>query len=60
MAVAWNEIRHKEIPRYVIVSDFNRIALHNLEPEARQGLLQIAIGRLETGRVDSATQEAAQ
>ncbi len=32
------EGRHKEIPRYVIVSDFNRIALHDLEPEDQQGL----------------------
>jgi hypothetical protein len=29
------EGRHQEIPRYVIVSDFNRIALHDLEPEVR-------------------------
>jgi hypothetical protein len=27
------EGRHAEIPRYVIVSDFNRFALHDLEPE---------------------------
>ncbi len=30
--------RTKEIPRYVIVSDFNRVALHDLEPEDQQGL----------------------
>jgi len=32
------EGRHKEIPRYVIVSDFARIALHDLEPEDQRGL----------------------
>ncbi|MBC8206220.1 MAG: class I SAM-dependent DNA methyltransferase [Kiritimatiellaeota bacterium] len=30
--------RTKEIPRYVIVSDFTRIALHDLEPEDQRGL----------------------
>jgi hypothetical protein len=30
--------RMKEIPRYVIVSDFARIALHDLEPEEQIGL----------------------
>jgi predicted RNA methylase len=32
------EGRTKEIPRYVIVSDFTRIALHDLEPEDQRGL----------------------
>ena len=32
------ERRTKEIPRYVIVSDFNRVALHDLEPEDQKGL----------------------
>src|ERR1017187_5835463 len=32
------EGRHQEIPRYVIVSDFNRVALHDLEPEDQKGL----------------------
>jgi hypothetical protein len=32
------EGRHNEIPRYVIVSDFARIALHDLEPEDQLGL----------------------
>jgi hypothetical protein len=32
------EGRAKEIPRYVIVSDFARIALHDLEPEEQRGL----------------------
>jgi hypothetical protein len=32
------EGRVKEIPRYVIVSDFARIALHDLEPEDQRGL----------------------
>ena len=30
--------RHQEIPRYVIVSDFARVALHDLEPEDQLGL----------------------
>jgi hypothetical protein len=30
--------RVKEIPRYVIVSDFARVALHDLEPEEQTGL----------------------
>lgn len=30
--------RLKEIPRYVIISDFTRIALHDLEPEDQRGL----------------------
>src|ERR1017187_5181534 len=32
------EGRHNEIPRYVIVSDFARIALHALEPEEQHNL----------------------
>jgi hypothetical protein len=32
------EGRHNEIPRYVIVSDFARIALHDLEPEEQHNL----------------------
>jgi len=32
------EGRLKEIPRYVIVSDFTRIALHDLEPDDQRGL----------------------
>jgi hypothetical protein len=32
------EGRTNEIPRYVIVSDFARIALHDLEPEDQRGL----------------------
>jgi len=32
------EGRTKEIPRYVIVSDFGRIALHDLEPEDQRAL----------------------
>src|SRR6266849_6217997 len=32
------EGREKEIPRYVIVSDFARIALHDLEPEDQRSL----------------------
>ena len=30
--------RRDEIPRYIIVSDFNRIALHDLEPEEQRDL----------------------
>lgn len=33
-----NEGRHDEIPRYVIVSDFARIALYDLEPEEQKDL----------------------
>ena len=33
-----NEGRTDEIPRYVIVSDFGRIALHDLEPDDQQHL----------------------
>jgi hypothetical protein len=36
--------RHDEIPRYVIVSDFARIALHDLEPE-EQVNLPLFVGR---------------
>src|SRR5580704_16691565 len=32
------EGRHNEIPRYVIVSDFARIAVHDLEPEEQHNL----------------------
>ncbi|MCE5268939.1 MAG: hypothetical protein LLG00_13760 [Planctomycetaceae bacterium] len=32
------EGRHDEVPRYVIVSDFSRIALHDLEPEEQKKL----------------------
>src|SRR2546426_8344671 len=32
------EGRHSEIPRYVIVSDFARFALHDLEPEDQKAL----------------------
>jgi hypothetical protein len=33
-----SEGRHDEIPRYVIVSDFANISLHDLEPEEQQNL----------------------
>jgi len=32
------EGRHEEIPRYIIVSDFARIAIHDLEPEEQRDL----------------------
>ena len=36
--LARDENRKKEIPRYIIVSDFARIALHDLEPEEKRDL----------------------
>lgn len=33
-----NEGRHAEIPRYITVSDFARVALHDLEPEEQRDL----------------------
>jgi hypothetical protein len=36
--LARDESRQKEIPRYIIVSDFARVALHDLEPEDQRGL----------------------
>jgi hypothetical protein len=42
------EGRVKEIPRYVIVSDFARIALHDLEPEDQIGLPLFAGRRVAT------------
>jgi len=36
--LARDENRSNEIPRYIIVSDFARIALHDLEPEDQRGL----------------------
>ena len=43
-----NEGRHDEIPRYVIVSDFARIALHDLEPEEQRDLPLFAGRRVES------------
>lgn len=40
-----NENREKEAPRYIIVSDFKRIALHDLEPETKR-----AKNRLQEGK----------
>ena len=40
--------RTNEIPRYVIVSDFARIALHNLEPEDQRNLPLFESRRVET------------
>ncbi len=42
------EGRINEIPRYVIVSDFARIALHDLEPEAQRDLPLFAGRRVAT------------
>ena len=36
--LARDETRSHEIPRYIIVSDFARVALHDLEPEDQRGL----------------------
>ena len=43
-----NEGRAKEAPRYVIVSDFARIALHDLEPEQQEDLPLFAGRRVHT------------
>jgi hypothetical protein len=42
------EGRHKEIPRYVIVSDFARIVLHDLAPEDQKDLPLFAGRRVAT------------
>jgi hypothetical protein len=42
------EGRIKEIPRYVIVSDFARIALHDLEPDDQFTLPLLSNGRIAT------------
>jgi len=42
-----NEGRGEEVPRYIIVSDFARIALHDLEPEeARRESIEFPLGEL--------------
>ncbi len=43
-----NSGRQDEIPRYVIVSDFQRIALHDLEPDEQLDLPLFAGRRVET------------
>ncbi|MHB1744613.1 MAG: type IIL restriction-modification enzyme MmeI, partial [Acidobacteriaceae bacterium] len=43
-----NDGRQDEIPRYVIVSDFQRIALHDLEPDEQLDLPLFAGLRVET------------
>jgi restriction-modification enzyme MmeI-like protein len=40
--------RHNEIPRYVIVSDFARIALHDLEPDDQRPLPLLDTSRVHT------------
>ncbi len=42
-----NEGRQKEVPRYVIVSDFARIVLYDLEPEEQKDLPLFAGHRVE-------------
>lgn len=53
------EGRADEIPRYVIVSDFARIALHDLEPEdqRRLPLTQDADGRCGRGSISPIRRE---
>jgi len=43
-----SEGRQDEIPRYIIVSDFARIALHDLEPEEQQHLPLVDGRRIRT------------
>src|ERR1017187_7953295 len=43
-----NEGRAKDAPRYVIVSDFARVALHDLEPEVEHDLPLFAGRRVHT------------
>ncbi len=43
-----NDGRQDEVPRYVIVSDFQRIALHDLEPDEQLDLPLFAGRRVET------------
>ncbi len=43
-----SEGRHDEVPRYVIVSDFAKIALHDLEPEEQKRLPLFDQFRVET------------
>ena len=45
-----NEGRAKDAPRYVIVSDFARIALHDLEPEEQAGTRSTASHSSQTVR----------
>lgn len=43
-----NDGRQDEVPRYVLVSDFHRIALHDLEPDEQLDLPLFAGRRVET------------
>lgn len=40
-----NEGRENEVPRYIIVSDFKRIALHDLEPETKRSKDRLREGK---------------
>jgi len=40
-----NEGRENEVPRYIIVSDFKRIALHDLEPETKRAKDRLREGK---------------
>ena len=46
-----NEGRDDEVPRYVIVSDFARFALYDLEPEDDRPLPLFAGHRVETTEI---------
>jgi len=46
-----NEGRHNELPRHVIVSDFARIALHDLEPEGQRDLPLFDQWRVQTTEI---------
>jgi len=46
--VGGSEERQDEVPRYIIVSDFARIALHDLEPEEQQHLPLVDGRRIRT------------
>ena len=46
--LARDPARHKDIPRYIIVSDFAHIALHDLEPEDQRDLPPLAQRRIAT------------
>ncbi|MCI0747197.1 MAG: hypothetical protein L0Y58_17475 [Verrucomicrobia subdivision 3 bacterium] len=42
-----NEGRHKEVPRYVVVSDFARVVLYDLEPDEQRDLPLFAGRRVQ-------------
>jgi len=42
------EGRHNEVPRYVVVSDFEKFALYDLEPDSQHGLPKLDEQQIET------------